>query len=84
MLALLLPRFRERLTDPSLRPPDAVPVEILVLAYPISLPPPGDAPPDGAGGDDIARRRTVLTTARLPEADRTPHRREVTDPCIRT
>ena len=34
LLALLLPRYRERLTDPSLRPPDAVPVEFLVLAYP--------------------------------------------------
>ncbi len=45
VLALLLPRFRERLTDPARRPPDAVPVEILMLAYPISLPPPGDVPP---------------------------------------
>ena len=49
MLALVLPRFRERLTDPARRPPDALPVEILMLAYPISLPPPGDVPPDGAG-----------------------------------
>ena len=38
LLAVLLPRFRERLTDPSLRPPDAVPVEFLVLAYPIGRP----------------------------------------------
>ena len=52
LLAVLLPRFRERLTDPSLRPPDAVPVEFLMLAYPIGLPPPGDARPGGAGGDD--------------------------------
>ena len=52
VLALLLPRFRERLTDPARRPPDAVPVEILMLAYPISLPPPGDVPPDEAAGDD--------------------------------
>ena len=52
LLAVLLPRYRERLTDPSLRPPDAVPVEFLVLAYPIGLPPPGDARPGGAGGDD--------------------------------
>jgi hypothetical protein len=61
---LLLPRFRERLTDPSLRPPDAVPVELLMLAYPISLPPsgdaqpgdaqPGDAQPGGARGDEPA------------------------------
>jgi DNA-binding transcriptional ArsR family regulator len=52
VLALLLPRFRERLADPARRPPDAVPVEILILAYPISLPPPGDVPPDEAAGDD--------------------------------
>jgi DNA-binding transcriptional ArsR family regulator len=52
VLALVLPRFRERLTDPARRPPDAVPVEILMLAYPISLPPPGDVPPDEAAGDD--------------------------------
>ena len=54
LLALLLPRFRERLTDPARRPPDAVPVEVLLLAYPISLPPPGDVPPDGAASDDPA------------------------------
>ena len=54
VLALVLPRFRERLTDPARRPPDAVPVEILMLAYPISLPPPGDVPPDEAAGDDPA------------------------------
>ena len=42
LLALLLPRFRERLTDPSVRPPGAVPVEFLMLAYPIALPPAGD------------------------------------------
>lgn len=51
VLALVLPRFRERLTDPARRPPDAVPVEILMLAYPISLPPPGDVPPDEAAGE---------------------------------
>jgi len=51
VLALLLPRFRERLTDPARRPPGAVPVEILMLAYPISLPPAGDVPPDEAAGD---------------------------------
>ncbi|HZC61895.1 MAG TPA: helix-turn-helix domain-containing protein [Streptosporangiaceae bacterium] len=54
VLALVLPRFRERLTDPARRPPDAVPVEILMLAYPISLPPPGDVPPDETGSDDPA------------------------------
>jgi predicted ArsR family transcriptional regulator len=44
LLALLQSRFRERNTDPSLRPPGSVPVEMLVLAYPLSLPP--------ADGDD--------------------------------
>lgn len=52
LLAVLLPRYRERLTDPSLRPPDAVPVEFLVLAYPIGPPPSGDAESGGAGGDE--------------------------------
>ena len=37
--ALVGPRFRERLTDPSLRPPGAVPVEMLIFAYPLGLPP---------------------------------------------
>jgi DNA-binding transcriptional ArsR family regulator len=54
VLGLVLPRFRERLTDPARRPPDAVPVEILMLAYPISLPPTGDVPPDDAAGDEPA------------------------------
>ena len=55
LMALLLPRFRERLTDPARRPPDAVPVEILMLAYPIILPPPGDVSPSAAAGDDPGR-----------------------------
>jgi hypothetical protein len=54
LLALLLPRFRERLTDPSVRPPGAAPVEFLMLAYPISLPP-DDVQPGGPGGDEPAR-----------------------------
>ena len=36
---LLLPRFRERLTDPAARPEGAVPVELLLFAYPIAAPP---------------------------------------------
>jgi DNA-binding transcriptional ArsR family regulator len=61
LLALLLPRFRERLTDPSLRPPGAVPVEFLLLAYPIGLPPTGDAgtaETGGASGDEPAGERS--------------------------
>jgi hypothetical protein len=42
---LLAPRFLERLTDPATRPADAVPVEMLVFAYPIRL-------PSGDGGLD--------------------------------
>jgi DNA-binding transcriptional ArsR family regulator len=38
LLALLRARFPERQTDPSRRPPDSVPVEILVFSYPLSLP----------------------------------------------
>lgn len=37
--ALLLPRFRERLTDPASRPAGSVPVEMLVFSYPITPPP---------------------------------------------
>jgi len=38
LVDLLLPRFRERLTDPSARPAGALPVEMLVLGYPIEAP----------------------------------------------
>jgi predicted ArsR family transcriptional regulator len=44
LIALLLPRFRERRADPSLRPPGAIPVEFLLFSYPISFPPPDDQP----------------------------------------
>jgi DNA-binding transcriptional ArsR family regulator len=47
--ALLRPRFLERLTDPSKRPPDAVPVEMLLFSYPLSLPAPGQEEPAGQG-----------------------------------
>ena len=40
LTASLLTRFRERLTDPSQRPPGAVPVEMLVMSYPMAVPPP--------------------------------------------
>jgi hypothetical protein len=40
----LRPRFLDRHNDPSLRPPGAVPVEMLVFSYPMTLPP--------ADGDD--------------------------------
>lgn len=43
LAALLVPRFRERLTDPSTRPEGALPVELLMFSYPIA-PPPADEP----------------------------------------
>lgn len=46
LMAMLVPRFRGRLTDPSLRPPGSVPVEMLMISYPIGPPPPGTS--DGA------------------------------------
>jgi DNA-binding transcriptional ArsR family regulator len=51
LAALLLPRFRERLTDPSQRPPGSVPVELLLFSYPIGLPPAeSDGRPPGEAG----------------------------------
>lgn len=48
----LLPRFRERLTDPSRRPPGSVPVEMLVMSYPMAVPPPdGSDSTQPAAGD---------------------------------
>ena len=48
LLALLMPRFRERLTDPSQRPPGSVPVEMMLMSYPLALP--------GTGADDQPAR----------------------------
>jgi predicted ArsR family transcriptional regulator len=39
---ILVGHLRERLTEPSTRPPGAVPVELLTLSYPIELPTPDD------------------------------------------
>jgi DNA-binding transcriptional ArsR family regulator len=44
VLALLQSKFMDRLTDPTRRPPGAVPAEMLIFSYPLSLPP--------ADGDD--------------------------------
>lgn len=38
LFAFLAPRVRERLTDPSTRPPGALPIEMLLLAYPMEAP----------------------------------------------
>jgi len=46
LVAMLRPRVMERLTDPSQRPPGSVPVEMLILSYPIEPPPAeGDGQP---------------------------------------
>lgn len=39
LLAFLRPRFLDRSDDPSLRPPGAVPVEMDLFSYPLTLPP---------------------------------------------
>jgi DNA-binding transcriptional ArsR family regulator len=47
--ALLVPRCLERIADPSKRPPGSVPVEMLLLSYPISFPPADGNAPAGRG-----------------------------------
>ena len=58
LLALVLPRFRDRITDPAQRPAGAIPVEILMFSYPISVPPAEDGEPASAlpaeGGEPAA------------------------------
>jgi DNA-binding transcriptional ArsR family regulator len=41
LYALLIHRFEERRADPSSRPPGSVPVEMLLMSYPLHLPKPG-------------------------------------------
>jgi hypothetical protein len=36
--AAILERYRERSTDPSLRPPDSLPVEVFTFGYPLRPP----------------------------------------------
>ena len=36
---VIISRFRERLTDPSARPPGSRPVEYLLFSYPMDVPP---------------------------------------------
>jgi predicted ArsR family transcriptional regulator len=42
---------RDRVTDPSQRPPGSVPVELLMLSYPMHLPPPAGDEGDGDGDE---------------------------------
>jgi len=47
---VLFSRFRERFTDPSKRPPGALPVEYLLFSYPIAVPgAPGSDDPESGG-----------------------------------
>lgn len=49
-LHTVLGRFRARLADPAKRPPGAVPVETLLLSYPVESPAGGSGPePDSPG-----------------------------------
>ena len=50
-LHAVLARFRERLRDPAKRPPGALPVETLLLSYPIE-PPPDDSRAGPHAGED--------------------------------
>jgi len=67
MLDMLLPRFRERLSDPSLRPAGSVPVEMLVFTFPIKPP---DAEGEGAApADSAAPADTAAPTDTAAPAD---------------
>jgi DNA-binding transcriptional ArsR family regulator len=49
--ALLMSKYFDRLADKSKRPPGSVPVEMLIMSWPLQLPgsePPGSEPPGGA------------------------------------
>ncbi len=41
LVEMLVPRFRERQTDPAARPADALPVELLLFSYPMTSTPGG-------------------------------------------
>jgi DNA-binding MarR family transcriptional regulator len=47
VLALLGSRYPERITDPSQRPPGAMPVEMLVFSFPVTPAPAGKQDPAG-------------------------------------
>ena len=50
--ALLMSRYFDRITDKSKRPPGSVPVEVLVMTWPLRLPGSDDAGGDEPGDDD--------------------------------
>jgi predicted ArsR family transcriptional regulator len=43
LVEMLVPRFRDRQTDPAARPAGALPVELLVLSYPLTTSPGGQS-----------------------------------------
>jgi DNA-binding transcriptional ArsR family regulator len=51
LLDLLLPKFRDRLTDPAKRPPGALPVEMLMFSFPVE--PMSEGESAGAGPGDL-------------------------------
>jgi DNA-binding transcriptional ArsR family regulator len=44
LFAMLMRRFQDRLTDPSRRPPGALPVEMLLYSFPVDYPKPAPGP----------------------------------------
>jgi DNA-binding transcriptional ArsR family regulator len=66
---LLLSRFRDRLANPSLRPAGSLPVELLVMSYPISLPG-AQHPPDTSPPAANPQPRTRKATPHEPRDDR--------------
>ena len=64
---VLVSRFRERFTDPSKRPPGALPVEYLLFSYPIAVP-----GAESGGDPESGEPPTSLTAAPhpLPPSDR--------------
>ena len=48
---LVMSRYFERLTDESTRPPGAVPVEMLIMSWPLRLPDSDDSGSDDSGSD---------------------------------
>jgi hypothetical protein len=60
---VIIPRFRERLTDPSKRPPGALPVEYLLFSYPVAVP-----GADPAGEPEISGPESTEPESSEPES----------------
>jgi DNA-binding transcriptional ArsR family regulator len=55
LLTILRPRFRDRLEDPAQRPPGAIPVEMLVMSYPVAPPDRADDPKTTTTTDEVTK-----------------------------